>query len=326
MTCQGEAEPTCWDGQKSFILLTSNQMVGDVHTKSPTVWSGPNQLDPVYLLTVEVQDRRVPGSLSGPGDLQGPGRAVELGPVKPSVRWEGQHCPLIPLNLLPSLGSESLGSSLSRSLPGGAPPFTLTSTNESRSQAEPALCRSWLSQQGALGSLCISLRLVVLPRTAFRPIGPGWHAHVPSSTSPGPCGALWPSMVYLCWVVLPPKAPLMDPWSVSCGAWPAKHTLTSRGSRGGVSWAGCEENSWAGGRGWRVTSCRAWWAVERGSQGLPLSVEETQGGKQGNQNTETRWTIASECGACSHDPLLSYGSLLRPLQQKPLNLTPNISR
>lgn len=128
--------------------------------------------DPFYLLTVEVQDLRVPGSLSGPGIFQGPGpgEAAALLAGGPSMVLEGQQTLLRPLAFSSSLGGRFLDISLSWRLTGPSPPpreapFRFTVTYGSQGETMPAacVCLPFLSLQGEQLS-CLSIDL---PTTAL---------------------------------------------------------------------------------------------------------------------------------------------------------------
>lgn len=249
-------------------------------TRSQAVWSGPNQQDPFYLLTVEVQDLRVPGSLSG--TFQGLGEAAVLLAGGSSIVLDGQQSPLWPL--ASSLRNRPLDTSLSWRLTCPSPlpreaPFKFTPTYGSQGQTDltACVCRSFLSQQGEQASLCLSLLSTDLPRTALGGKARGFLLPGPQSTSPDPWGVPCTLVLHFCWVDLPPVAPLMEPWSVSCGALSAMHTVASRGSWWGESgvaarWDGSNGFGWGS---W-VTSCRAEWVAERESQGLAQSVREEE--------------------------------------------------
>lgn len=139
------------------------------------------------------------------------------------------------------------------------------------------MCRPFLSQQGEQVSLCLSLRSTDLPRTALGGQARGCLSPGPQSTSPDPWGVPCSLMVHFSWVDLPPVDPLLELWSIICGALTALHTVASSGSwwRESGAEAGCDESDefrW----GSRVTSCRAEWAVERESQGPAQSVREEE--------------------------------------------------
>lgn len=214
---------------------------------------GPNQSDLFYLLTVEVQDRKVPGSLSEPGMFQGPGETAALLAGGSS----GHRSPAAWL----------LFFSLSWRLGGPSPPpfrFTVRKGEE-----EFTVCRPFLSQQGEQ----ISLRSPDLP--AATALGGKARSGVsPPLGSPNPWGGPCPLTRHFCSVDLPPAALLTELWSVSAGALSAAHTLASRWSRWGDPGA---EAGWDESNGLRwgstVTSCRAEWAVERESQGPAQSTE-----------------------------------------------------
>lgn len=236
--------------------------------------------DPFYLLTVEVQDLRVPGNLSGPGMFQGPGEAAALLAGGPSMLLEGQQTPLWPLVFSSSLGNRFLDISLSWRLTGPFPPprdapFRFTVTYGSQGETTPAafVCRAFLSQQGEQLSFCLSRLSIDLPTTALWDKARGGFSPGAGFTSPDPWGVPCPTLTHFCSVDLPPIALLMELWSVSSGALSAMHTLASRWSRWGESG---DEAGWEGSNGFRwgsrVTSCRAEWAVETESQGLAQSV------------------------------------------------------
>lgn len=87
----------------------------------------------IYLLTVEVQDLRVPGNLSDPGTFQGPGEAVVLLVEGSSMLFEVQQSPVLLLAISSSLGNRSLDTSLSWRLTCPSPlareaPFKFTLT------------------------------------------------------------------------------------------------------------------------------------------------------------------------------------------------------
>lgn len=257
--------------------------------RSQTVWSGPNQRDPFYLLTVEVQDLRVPGSLSDPGTFQGPGEAAALLAGGSSMVFEGQQSPLWPLALSSSLGNRPLDTSLSWRLTCPSPllreapfKFMLPYGSQGQTVLMACVCRPFLSQQGEQVSLCLSLLSTDLPRTALGGKARGCLSPGPQSTSPDPWGVPCPLLMHFCWVDLPPVAPLTELWSVGCGALSAMHTVASRGSWWGESGAeaGWDESNGFGWGSW-VTSCRVEWVVERESQGPPQSV-------RGEKNT-IRW-------------------------------------
>lgn len=224
--------------------------------------------DPFYLLTVEVQDLRVPGSLSDPGTFHGPGEAAALLAGGSSTVLEGQQSPLA---LSSSLGNRSLDTSLSWRLTCPSPlpreaPFKLTYGSQGQTVLDACVCRPFLSQQGEQISLWYSLFSADHPKT----LSPG-----PQSSSPHPWEVPCPLMMHFCWVDLPPVAPLMELWFVSCGTLSAMYTVASRGSWWGES--GAEAGWYEGnGFGWgsRVTSCRAEWIVERESQGPAQSAWE----------------------------------------------------
>lgn len=261
--------------------------------RSQTVGSGSNQRDPFYLLTVEVQDLRVPGSLSDPGTFHGPGEAAALLAGGSSMLLEGQQSPLWPLALSSSLGNRPLDTSLSwrltcpSPLPREAPfKFTLTYGSQGQTVLIACVCRPFLSQQGEQVSFCLSLLSTDLPRTALGGKARGCLSPGPQSTSADPWGVPCPLVMHFCWVDLPPVAPLMELWSVSGGALSAMHTVASRGSW----WGECgAEAGWdeSNGFGWgsRVTSCRAEWVVERESQGPTQSV---RGGENMFRSTEIK--------------------------------------
>lgn len=73
----------------------------------------PNQMDPLYLLTVEVQDLRVPGSLSHPGMFQSSEEAVALAAAGSPIVLEGQQITLWPPAFSSSLEISPLDWSLS---------------------------------------------------------------------------------------------------------------------------------------------------------------------------------------------------------------------
>lgn len=246
-------------------------------TRSQTVWSASNQQDPFYLLTVEVQDLRVPGSLSG--TFQCPGEAAVLLPGGSSMALDGQQSPLWPLALSSSLRNRPLDNSLSgrltcpSPLPREAPfKFTLAYGSQGQTDLIACVCRPFLSQQGEQVSLCLSLLSTDLPRTALGGKARGCLSPGPQSTSPDPWGVPCPLVMHFCWVDLPPVAPLMELWSASCGALSAMNTVASRGTWWGEFGA---EAGWDESNGFRwgsgVTSCRAEWVVERESQGLAQS-------------------------------------------------------
>lgn len=252
--------------------------------RSHAVWSSVNQKDPFYLLTVEVQDLRVPGSLSDPGVLQSPGEAAVLLAGGSSIVLEGQQSPLWPPALSSSLENRLLDISLSWRLTCPSPlpreaPFKFTLTYRSQGQAVPTVCvcRLFLSKQGEQVSLCLSLLSMGLPTTALGGKARSGLSPGPQSTSPDPWGVPCPHVMHFCSVDLPPVAPLMELWSVASGVFSAMHTVASRGGwwRTSGAEAGWDESNgfrW----GSRVTSCRAEWAVERESQGPAQSVTEKE--------------------------------------------------
>lgn len=150
---------------------------------------------------------------------------------------EGQQSPLWSLALSSSLGNRPLDTSLSWRLTCPSPlpreaPFKLTLTYGSQGQTvlTAGVCRPFLSQQGEQVSLCLSLLSADLPWTALGGKTRGCLSLGPQSASPDPCGVPCPLMMHFCWVDLPPEAPLMELWSVSCGGLSAMHTVASRGS------------------------------------------------------------------------------------------------
>lgn len=242
--------------------------------RSQTVWSRPKQQDPFYLLTVEVQDLRVPGNFSG--TFHGPGEAVALLPGGSSTVLDGQQ---ILLGLSFSL-SRPRGVSLSwrltcpSSLLRVAPfKFTLVYGSQGQTGLITGGCRPFLSQQGEQASFRLSFLSKDLPRTAFG--GKSRGCLSPQSTSPEPWGMPGRLVTHFFWVDLPPVTPLMELRFVSGGALSAMHTVASRWSWWGEfgAEAGWDESSEFRG-GSEVTSCRAAWVVERESQGLVQSVRE----------------------------------------------------
>lgn len=256
------------------IMLFTDPLV---HWKrSQTAWSGQKQQDPFYLLTVEVQDLRVPGSLSG--TFHGPGEAVALLPEGPSTDLDGQQ---IRLGLSFSL-SRPQGVSLSwrlacpSSLLRGAPfKFTLVYGSQGHADLITCGCRPFLSQQGEQASFPLSCLLMGLPRTAFG--GKSRGCLSPQSTCSDPWGMPGRLVMHFLWVDLPPVTPLKKLWFVSGGALSAMHTVACKRSWWGEFGA---EAGWDESNGFRwgseVTSCRAEWVVERESQGLVQSVREEE--------------------------------------------------
>lgn len=134
--------------------------------------SSPNQKDPFYLLTVEVQDLSVPGSLSGM--FQGPGEAAALLAGGSFMDLDGQQRPLWPLALSSSLKSKPRDTSLSWRLscpfplPREAPfKFRLIYGSQGQTGLITCGCRPFLSQQGEQVSLCLSLLSPDLPKTTL---------------------------------------------------------------------------------------------------------------------------------------------------------------
>lgn len=244
--------------------------------RSQTAWSRPKQQDPFYLLTVEVQDLRVPGNLSG--TFHGPGEAVALLPGGSSTVLDGQQ---ILLGLSFSL-SRPRGVSLSwrltcpSSLLRGAPfKFTLAYGSQGHTDLITCGCRPFLSQQGEQASFRRSFLSVALPRTAFG--GKSRGCLSPQSASPDPWGMPGRLGMHFFWVDLPPVTPLMELWFVSGGALSAMHTVASRWSWWGEFGAEAGRDESNGFRwGSEVTSCRAEWVVGRESQGLVQSVGEEE--------------------------------------------------
>lgn len=240
--------------------------------RSQTVWSRPKQQDPFYLLTVEVQDLRVPGNLSG--TFHGPGEAAALLPRGSSTVLDRQQT-LVGLSFSlsrPRAVSLSWRLTCPSSLLREAPfKFTLVCGSQGHADLITCGCRPFLSQQGEQASF----RLSFLSRTAFG--GKSRGCLSPQSTSPDPRGMPGRLVAHFFWVDLPPVAPLMELWFVSGGALSAMHTVASRWSWWGEFWA---EAGWDESSGFRwgseVTSCRAEWVVERGSQGLVQSVREEE--------------------------------------------------
>lgn len=152
---------------------------------------GLNQQDPLYLLTVEVQDLSVPGSLSG--TFQGPGEAAALLPGGSSMVLDGQQSPLWPPALSSSLRNRPLDTSLSwrltcpSPLPREAPfEFTLAYGSQGQTDLITCVCSPFVSQQGEQVSLCLSLLSTDLPRTALGGKARGCLSPGPKSTSPDP--------------------------------------------------------------------------------------------------------------------------------------------
>lgn len=110
-------------------------------------------------------------------------------------------------------------------------PFKPTLGNWSQGHAERGGCRPFLSQQGELTSLCLSLLSADLPMGALEGKGRGCLSPGPQSNSAEPCGEPCLLVVHFCWVDLPPVAPRTEPCSFSCRALSAMHTVASRGSR-----------------------------------------------------------------------------------------------
>lgn len=176
----------------------------------------------------------MPGSLSG--TFQGPGEAAALLLGGSAVPLAWQQRAAWPPARSSSLSSRPRVASLSwrpadpLPLPREAP-FKLTLENWSHGQAERGGCRPFLSQQGEQASLGLSLLSVGLPRAALEGKGQGCLSPGPQSNSAEPCGEPCLLVVHFCWVDLPPVAPRTEPWSFSCRALSAMHTVASRGSR-----------------------------------------------------------------------------------------------
>lgn len=244
--------------------------------RSQTERPRPTQRGPFYLLTVEVQDLRVPANLSGP--FHGPGEAAALLPGGSSAVLDGKQ-------ILPGLSfslSRPRGVGLSwrltcpSSLPRAAPfRSTLACGSQGHTDLIPCGCRPFLSQQGEQASFRLSFPSMDLPRTAFggKPRG----CRSPQSTSADPWGMPGRLAMHFFWVDLPPVSPLMELWLVGGGALSAMHTAASRWCWWGEFGA---EAGWGGSNGFRwgseVTSCRAEWVVERESQGLVQSAREEE--------------------------------------------------